>query len=179
MDVADVPLPGNTPDVRAPATTRCTVHVFTDFSALSVTPEGVGVGSGSTVYIADEDWPPAVLFDAGYAALVLKTFGVKASVDMVKSVWGHRLTFDLDLGTATERERMKQEEEKVRRKKSRPLEAEPDFFDLVLMVPYMGVPPEQLDDMWEAEEKKREEHVQEESEAKVEEWRMRCAASTA
>ena len=74
---------------------------------------------------------------------------------------------------------MKQEEEKIRRKKSRPLEAEPDFFDLVLMVPYMGVAPEQLDDMWEAERKKREGHVQQESEAKVDEWRMRCAAYTA
>ena len=179
MDVADVPLPGNTPDVRAPATMRCTVHVFEDSHVLGATPDAVIVESGSTLRVADEDWPPAVLFDAGYAALVLKTFGVKASVDMMKSVWGHRLTFDLELGTAAERERMKQEEEKVRRKKSRPLEAEPDFFDLVLMVPYMGVAPEQLDDMWEAERKKREEHVQQESEAKVEEWRMRCAASTA
>ena len=178
MDVADVPLPGNTPDVRAPATTRCTVHVFEDSCVLGATPDRVFVESGSTLRIADEDWPPAVLFDAGYAALVLKTFGVKASVDMMKSVWGRRLTFDLDLGTAMEGERMKQEEEKIRRKKSRPLEAEPDFFDLVLMVPYMGVSPEQLDGMWKAEEKKREERVQEESEAKVEEWRMRCAAST-
>ena len=148
MDVADVPLPENAPDVRAPARTRCTVHVFGDSCVLGATPDAVVVESGSTLRIADEDWPPAVLFDAGYAALVLKTFGVKASVDKVKSVWGHRHTFDLEQGTATERERMKQEEEKIRRKKSRPLEAEPDFFDLVLMVPYMGVAPEQLDDMW-------------------------------
>ena len=167
MGVADVPLPENAPDVRAPATTRCTVHVFEDSCVLAATPDRVFVESGSTLRIADEDWPPAVLFDAGYAALVLKTFGVKASVDMTKNVWGRRLTFDLELGTATERERMKQEEEKIRRKKSRPLEAKPDFFDLVLMVPYMGVPPEQLDDMWEAKRKRQEEHVQEKSEAKT------------
>ena len=181
MDVADVPLPGNTPAVRVPATTRCTVHVFTDCSVLSVTPEGVGLESGSTLRIADEDWPPAVLFDAGYAALILETFGVKASVDMRKSVWGHQLTFGLDLGTSTARERMRLQEEKIRcanrleqAQKGEGAD-EPDFFDLLMMVPYMAVPPEQLDEMWEAKRKRQEEHVQEKSEAKVPEWRRRYA----
>ena len=108
MDVADVPLPGNTSDVRAPATTRCTVHVFEDSCVLGATPDRVFVESGSTLRIADSDWPPAVLFDAGYAVAVLKRFGArtKASVDELKRIWGRKLTFDLELGTSIELQQM-------------------------------------------------------------------------
>ena len=45
---------------------------FSDDPIFGVTPDEVIVKSGSTLRIADSDWPPAVLFDAGYAVAVLK-----------------------------------------------------------------------------------------------------------
>ena len=34
-------------------------------------------------------------------------------------------------------------------------EAEPDYFDLLLLVPYMVMPPEEVEKMWETSRQKR------------------------
>ena len=39
-------------------------------------------------------------------------------------------------------------------------EAEPDYFDLLLFVPYMAMPIEEVEKMWETSRQKREEAQQ-------------------
>ncbi|KZT63352.1 hypothetical protein DAEQUDRAFT_741966, partial [Daedalea quercina L-15889] len=102
MDVSDVPGPADMP-THTPK--GCTLHVLKGSIVIGATPQAVIVESGSLVRIAGKDWPPAVLFDAVYASVVLKTFGVKTSVESMKEVWKDELSFGLSLGSLSERKR--------------------------------------------------------------------------
>ncbi|TFK86091.1 hypothetical protein K466DRAFT_663995 [Polyporus arcularius HHB13444] len=176
---SDVPGPGNVPDPTvAPA--RCTAHVFDGPIVLGATPQRTIVESGSPVRIADRDWPPPILFDVTYASLVLKTFGVQATVDAIKNIWQDQLTFGVPKGTVAENAFRSLEEKKARKaRKPRTEEndkrAELDALDLLRLIPYLGVPPERVREYWAAEHTKQESDDQRRSEAKVSEWRDRCA----
>ncbi len=175
---SDVPGPGNVPDPTvAPA--RCTAHVFDGPIVLGITPQEIVVKSGSQAGIADRDWPPPVLFDVTYGSLVLKTFGVQATIDTVKEVWQDQLTFGVPKGTVAENAFRSLQEKKARKARKPHTEnntrAELDALDLLRLIPYLGVPPERVREYWAAEHAKQESDDQRRSEAKVSEWRDRCA----
>ncbi|KZT63137.1 hypothetical protein DAEQUDRAFT_770878 [Daedalea quercina L-15889] len=79
MDVSDVPGSAHTPTHTS---TGCTLHIFEGDIIIGASLQWVLIESGSQVRIADKAWPPAVLFDAVYASLALKTFSVKTSIDI-------------------------------------------------------------------------------------------------
>ncbi|KAI0718599.1 hypothetical protein C8T65DRAFT_638589 [Cerioporus squamosus] len=187
---SDVPGPGNIPDPIVPPT-RCTVHVFQGNIDLGLTPrpERVIVESGSPVRIADVDWPPPVLFDATYASLVLKMFGIRPTVDEIRTVCQDQLTLGVPMGTAGENARRAQQEGNARRSRQRAENnaeraerapargSELDAMDLLFLIPYLCIPPESVREYWAVEHAKRELEEKRQSEAKVSEWRDRCAAA--
>ncbi|TFK88389.1 hypothetical protein K466DRAFT_662336 [Polyporus arcularius HHB13444] len=185
---SDVPGPGNVLDT-AVAPIRCTVHAFKRSIVLGVTEQRVIVESGSSVRTANANWPPPVLFDATYASLVLNTFGVRATVDAIKDVWQDELTLGVPLKTAIEHQRLKLEERRARQtreraeladgrgERARVRNQELDDLDLLFLIPYVGVPPQRLREYWAEQRAERELDEQRQSEAKVSEWRDRCATA--
>ncbi|KAI0681605.1 hypothetical protein C8T65DRAFT_838380 [Cerioporus squamosus] len=167
MSPSDVP--GPTASVT-PA--RCTVHVFKGSTVLGITPQRGIVKSGSPVRITDSDWPPPVLFDATYASLVLKTFGVQATVDVIKEVWQDQLKIDV---TATEKARRERRKYDRRAERARLASSKLDALDILSLIPYLAIPPGRVREYWAAERAKWELEEQRQSEAKVAEWRDRCA----
>ncbi|KAH8093141.1 hypothetical protein BXZ70DRAFT_1079415 [Cristinia sonorae] len=144
------------PDVaHMPPATSCTVHLFQGDSTLGGTSGRVSLELGSPVRIADTDWPPAVLFDAVCASIVLKSFGIKKAVEG----WPKQLTFGLTLGTPSEFQTAMMPEEKERnrarmqqqideRNKRLHWNEGPDTLDLLHPVPYMAASPQYVCKVW-------------------------------
>ena len=176
MDVSDVPAAANTPPTNAP--TLCTAHVFSGEIVIGATPDGILVRSGSPVRIASNGWPPAVLFDAVYASVALKTFGVQTAIAKMQEVWQHELSFGLTPRTPSERERAmrdgtKAKKQNVDRKRNSAQcyeHEELDAWDMLSLVPYLAAPPQHVHEVLEEERERQEREVQRDSEAKVHEW---------
>lgn len=176
MDVSDVPAAANISPTKVP--TLCTAHVFGGEIVIGATPHGILVRSGSPVRIASNGWPPAVLFDAVYASVALKTFGVQTAIAKIQEVWQHKLSFGLTPRTPSERERAAKTKKDADRKRNSAQcygNEEPDAWDLLSLVPYLVAPPQQVHEVLKEERKRQEMKVQRESEAKVLDWQKTVA----
>ena len=136
---------------------------------LGVTPEGIAVQSGSMVRIAEDNWPPDVLFHSTYAALVLEQFGVKKTISEMLEAWKDELPFaqpdELETQKAAyDARRRRQKDEHDMRKVQ-----EPDGLDMMSMIQYLASP---LGIRGEMAARRRQQEIaeQREVEVKVTEW---------
>ena len=174
MDTSDIPVPSDIRHAEGhdPAPTRCTIHVFRGSPFIGVTSDGVVVKSGSPACIAKKDWPPAVLFDAVYASLVLNIYGEKQHVASIRKTWQHRLSFGLAPETPSERQRRMTNYRRAyyTARTAHEDREEVDPLDLLFLVPFMAVPPQQLHERWEEARMQQEMATRREAEEKVCEW---------
>src|SRR5579863_8306326 len=155
----------NMSDIKSttpPAEKRCTAHLFWD-DKLSLGRDSLPLGS--PLQISDSPlWPPAILFDAIYAATVLHHFGTQTLKDEVAASWKHAFdpggvmtTAQVDYNAITD-ETAAAAERKLNRaqaRKARHDEAHsgPDTFDMLMTLPYIMVPRDELHVLREAKEK--------------------------
>jgi hypothetical protein len=157
----------NTDDIdsTAPAAEkRWTSHVF------QTNPDRFIVGSlrpGSRLRINDSaDYPPAIIFDIVYATVIFRHFGTPSLRDSFNSTWKDKL-YPHGVMTAAqgdhqatikgrgagEEKKRKQNEERAERHRKRNRQVE-DALDMIMIMPYIMMPPEEVDRMMrEAEEK--------------------------
>jgi hypothetical protein len=159
---------------------RCTAHLFrpgapTLLGGLGAPP------SGTPLRISDTpDWPPAILFDAVYADAVLRHFGTQELKDGVAVTWknifcpdGVRTSAHADYkaitderATSTERTQS-QAQERMARYESR---SGPDILDMLMTLPYIMVPQNELQAMSRAAREKAEAAEQRCVHEKVDTW---------
>ncbi|KAF8070033.1 hypothetical protein FPV67DRAFT_1447890 [Lyophyllum atratum] len=191
--VAFLPTPNfamDTPDVdptAPPGQKRCTAHLFEPSKPSLL--GGMGPPpSGSPLRISDSpDWPPAILFDAVYASAVLHHFGTQALKDKVTTTWTDtfypgavmdRAHVELKLITDAQdvisERSQKQAEERQARYDSR---AVPDTFDMLLALPYILVPRNELQVMLREANEKAAAAERRRVQEKVDIWNRRVIAS--
>ena len=119
---------------------------------------------------SDSRWPPQVLFDVVYGAAVLHEFGVPTTTARVGALWEElyypRGGFD---ATVAEMDCERRQARKERAEARGP--PRPDGFDLLMMIPYLGVPEEELRAHFAEGERRAEEEERRGVEAKVNGWR--------
>ncbi|KAF8062471.1 hypothetical protein FPV67DRAFT_1421605 [Lyophyllum atratum] len=174
MDTSDV-------DPTAPAgEKRCTAHLFEPgdrsfFGGLGAPP------FSSPLRISDTpDWPPAILFDAVYASTVFHHFGTQTLKDVVIATWidtfysggvmdqAHAEHNSITDAQALAKQRtQKQGQERQARHNAR---AGPDTFDMLLALPYILVPRNELQAMFRETQEKAAAEEQRRVQEKVDTW---------
>jgi len=154
---------------------RCTAHLFRPGALTLLAP------SGTPLRISDTpDWPPAILFDAVYADAVLHNFGTQELKDGVAATWknifypgGVRTSTKADYkavtderATAMERTQS-QAQERTARYETR---SGPDILDILMTLPYILVPQNELQAMSRAAKEKAEAAEQKRVHEKVDTW---------
>ena len=116
------------------------------------------------------NWPPQLLFDVVYGATVLHEFGVPATKARVGQLW-EELYYPRGGFDATTAE-MDCERRRARKERAEAREPpRPDGFDLLMMIPYLGVPEEELQAYFAEGARRAEEEERRGVEAKVNGWR--------
>ncbi|KAF8959530.1 hypothetical protein BDZ97DRAFT_1390100 [Flammula alnicola] len=172
----------NTRDIdptASPAEKRFTVHLFQpDKPHLLGYPN---VSSGCPAEIPDTPAsPPAILFDAIYAGAVLHHFGTKRLTDKVAVTWkdifyrggvmtvadAHYKAIIDERATSVKRTQQQEQECHAR------YEAHciPDTFDMLMTLPYIMVPPNELQAMLREAKEKAEAVEQSHVQEKVNSW---------
>jgi len=179
MTTADV-------DPTAPPTERrCTAHVF-DLGNPFVLGDP-RLSSGSPIRISDTpEWPPAILFDAVYAGAVLHHFGTQKLEDAVAATWNdtfypggvmtaREADFKVieDQRTATEERRETQAKDRRARHEAR----RPDTFDMLMTLPYIMVPRNELQAALREAKEKAEATEQRRVQEKVDTWMKQITAA--
>lgn len=160
----------NTTDIDPAALStekRCTSHLF-----LHGEPVPEALFSGSPLRISDTpEYPPATLFDAVYAGAVLHHFGTQTLKDEVIGTW--KDTFDpggamtaanveqaeMNDGRAVTKEKKhRRDQDRATRREARNV---PDTFDMLMALPYIMVPKNELQAMLKEAEEKAEAAEQE------------------
>ena len=138
----------DTPDVdptAPPGEKRCTAHLFEPRK-----PYRLGTSpSGSPLRISDTPaWPPTILFDAVYASTVLHHFGTQTLKDVVAATWmdtfypgGVTDQAHAEALTDSEERTQKHAQARQTRYEARTV---PDTFDMLLALPYILVPRNEL-----------------------------------
>lgn len=113
-------------------------------------------------------FPPDILFDAIYAGFVLRHFGTEGMGDGIATKWKHHFYPDGPTATAnigSEESLMNalpRQVEAGERARSVPID--------ILAIPYLLVPPEELEAMWRAAREEEEAAEQKRVRDRVEEW---------
>ncbi|TDL30151.1 hypothetical protein BD410DRAFT_780691 [Rickenella mellea] len=156
-DVAFIPTPNfamDTSDIdltAQPGEIRYTAHLFelSDPSALN------GVTPGSSLQMANTpDWPPSILFDAVYATTIVHHFGSPELKDVVAKTWKDTFYPDGVMSQAQADQKatgdarttaMKKTGTQVQERQERhDTRTSPDGLDLLLALPYILVPPNEV-----------------------------------
>jgi hypothetical protein len=179
MTTADV-------DPTAPPTEkRCTAHAFKLGDPFLLGRETLS--SGSPLRISDtSEWPPAILFDAVYAGAVHHHFGTQTLKDEVAATWkdtypGGVMTaahadykaITEERAAATERTQNQAQDRKARSK----ARSGPDTFDMLMTLPYIMVPRNELQAMLREAKEKAEATEQRRVQEKVDTWMKRITVS--
>jgi hypothetical protein len=134
------------PDAN-PEEKRYTSHVFrSDFSLYAIQ----SFRPNYSISSAQGNFPPAILFDAVYAAAVLRHFGTQVLRDAVTAAWQDtgkvRSAADANLLAMTEQRAAHEEmiQAQAKERGSRHAAHNPDVFDMLMMIPYVLVPPDEL-----------------------------------
>ncbi|KAN0092517.1 hypothetical protein V8E55_003301 [Tylopilus felleus] len=176
-----------------PTEKRCIAHLFDPDL-----PESFGdtaFHSGSQVRMPNtaDKWPPNILFDAVYANAVLRHFAPQTMQDILKR-WkpafyprgitsaaqaSHKVIID-ERATTTERrdEQNQAREQRAARRANRTSRADDDcidYFDCLMMLPYILVPPEKQEEVWRKALEKSAEREQSRVEDKVVGWAREVA----
>jgi len=176
----------NTSDIDAtapPAEKRCTAHFFR--SGLPeeklLPPGGETHPFSHPLRISDSPkWPPAILFDAVYAGAVLHHFGTQTLKDEVATTWkdtfhsgGVMTATDADYKAITDK-RAAAAERRTARYEARD---GPDTFDMLLTLPYILVPRNELEAMLREKKEKAEATEQRRVQEKVDTWMKQITAA--
>ncbi|KAJ2917894.1 hypothetical protein MD484_g2508, partial [Candolleomyces efflorescens] len=128
--------------VAPPAELRYTAHLFTP-----ATPHYMGWPGSTSLRVSNEgEWPPAILFDAVYAGAVLHHFGAQELNEEISTTWNDAFypagvpTPDEKAATS-QRARDRAEEHAARSGARRA----PDTFDTLMAMPYILVPPSEVE----------------------------------
>ena len=164
MDSSDA-VPGADPSER-----MYIIHPFVPLKSFNVAGSCLPLpypDSASSVSVSD--WPPDVLFEAVYGAVVLHEFGAEAARARVAEVWEEMYYPRGGFDATTAEMDVRRRRARVQRAQARG-PAKPDHFDLLMMVPYLAVPPEELRQHFADEERKAEEGQRRGVENKVNRW---------
>ena len=115
-----------------------------------------------------------MLFDAIYGAVVLREFGIHAARARVTDIW-EELYYPCGFEVTTAETRAQKRRARLQRAVS--WVSEPDYLDLTMLVPYLALPPDELEQYFaDMEDKAREERHWSVAE-KVKQWREGVASS--
>ncbi|KAF8958160.1 hypothetical protein BDZ97DRAFT_2061824 [Flammula alnicola] len=194
MDTTDID-----PTATETAKKRFTAHLFKpDQTCLLGDPR---LSSGSSVNISDTpDSPPAILFDAVYAGAVLHHFGAQPLKDAL-APWKNTFypsgvmtaahteskALSDEQATAAQITEKHRQEYQVRyearearhdaREARREARRGPDAFDMLMIMPYIMVPPNEVQAMLSEAREKAEAAEQSHVQEKVDLWRRQVTAA--
>ncbi|KAI1795013.1 hypothetical protein LXA43DRAFT_1091148 [Ganoderma leucocontextum] len=179
MDSSDV-VPG-----ADPSEPMCIIHLFEPLQAFDIAGARLSMPRPATA-TGKSDWPPPVLFEAVYGAVVLHEFGVEAAHARVTSVWedlyyprgGFEAT-TAETGLRRRRARAQRAEAEAEAGGSPPPPTQkPDSLDLLLLVPYLAIPPNELGQYVADVERKAKAEERRSAEEKVNKWREGVPSSS-
>ena len=153
-----------------PAEKACTAHLFQPDDRLSLGDRTLPLGSLLRISNTPE-WPPTILFDAVYAGAVLHHFGTQTLKDEVTVTWKDIYRVIVDEKSAAAKKVQKQEREA--RYQAR---ASPDAFDMLMVLPYIKVPQDDLEAAFREAEEKAEATEQRRVREKVDAWMKQSSA---
>ncbi|KAJ2911499.1 hypothetical protein MD484_g8915, partial [Candolleomyces efflorescens] len=169
----------NTSDVdpiASPEAPRCTAQLFNPALPYSLgTPT---LPSGSPLRVSDySKWPPAILFDAVYAGAVLHHFGTQALKDEIAATWNDAFYPGSVMTAADADYKVRTDERASAAKKLRAQERErqqgggaPDTLDMLMALPYILVPPSELQAVKREAKEKTEANERRRVQEKVTTW---------
>src|SRR5260221_3309473 len=172
----------NTADIdptAQPEDQRCTAHLFSPDERLALGNPMLPLGS--PLHISDAaEWPPAILFDAVYADAVMRKFGTQTLKDEVAETWknifypGGVMTVGqadykaLTDERATAGERLQNQAQK--RKARYEARRGPDNLDMLMILPYIMVPRNEVRKVYREAEEKAEAAERSRVQEKVDTW---------
>ncbi len=160
----------NTTDIdptAQPEDQRYTAHLFSPDQCHRPALGNSMLPLGSPLQISDgAEWPPAILFDALYADAIIHNFGTQTLKDEITETW--KDTHSVTVLTAEERAQKQAEERKARYE----YEARrgPDNLDMLMILPYIMVPRNEVGMVFREAEEKAEVAEQRRVEEKVDTW---------
>ncbi|KAI1782248.1 hypothetical protein LXA43DRAFT_906375, partial [Ganoderma leucocontextum] len=172
MDSSDV-VPG-----ADPSKPMCIIHLFEPLQVFDIAGARLSMPRPATGK-SELDWPPPILFEAVYGAVVLHKFGVEAAHARVAEAWedlyypcgGFEATA-AKTGLRRRRAHAQQAEAEAAAGGSPPPPTQKrDSLDLLLVVPYLAVPPNELGQYVADVERKAMVEERRSAEEKVNEWR--------
>ncbi|KAK2462865.1 hypothetical protein APHAL10511_005063 [Amanita phalloides] len=174
MDTTDIE-----PDAL-PTEKRCTTHLFDLSEAL---PPFLTSGDPLRISNTTNQWPPDIIFDGVYAGVVLKHFAPQELKNLITRNWGdtfypkgvtavakatdEAIKGKCDMDDKTEKQAEECTYKKCNDKHNR---QELDYTDMVMMMPYILVPPDELKDVFREAEEERAEMEQKHVDEKVMAW---------
>lgn len=166
---------------------RYTAHIFTPGMQYALGDlTRVRFGSPLRLPNMTNEWPPDILFDIVYAGAILHHFSTRTLKDELTKSWKDILNSEgvttaaqadhkavTDKRTAGKGRKDKQAQERNTRHIAR---HSPDFFDMLMVLPYVKVPQNQLEAVYSEARKKAETMEQERVQEKVDAWAKRVAS---
>jgi len=176
----------NTSDIDViapPAEKRCTAHLFRPNKRSCLGDKTLALNSPLRISDNPMLWPPAILFDAVYAGAVLYHFGTQTLKDDVLGTWknifypGGVMTVAhadykaiLDKRAAPAAKAQEDSRDRKARREARSGPSGPDTFDMLMTLPYIMVPPNELQAMLREAEEKAEAMERRRVHEKVDTW---------
>ena len=155
-----------------PTDKACTAHLFLLDHADRILLGRETLPLGSPLRISNTpEWPPTILFDAVYAGAVLHHFGTQTLKDEVTVTWKDIYRVIVDEKSAAAKKVQKQEREARYQ-----AHAVPDAFDMLMTLPYIRVPREELQAVLREAEEQAEATEQRRVQEKVDTWRTQFPA---
>ena len=166
---------------------RYTAHLFSpDEQYLLGDVTRVRSGSQLRVPNTTDKWPPDILFDIVYAGVVLCHFSTPTLKDVLSKSWkdsfypgGVMTAAQADYKEITdERAAARERKEKQAQERRARHEAHrgPDVFDMLMILPYVKVPRDQLEAVYSEARKKAEAVEHRRVEEKVNTWAKQVAS---
>jgi hypothetical protein len=182
MDTSDV-------DLNAPAEVkRYSTHLFDpsdpSFFGDSALPSGTPLRVSETF-----DWPPAILFDAVYASTVLHHFGVQTLKEELAATWQDTFYPDgimnqaqadqqaITNARAATMERKEMQVQECQARADAHACTHPDTFDMLLALPYILVPRNELQAVLREAKEKAAAAEQRRVQEKVDTWSRQVITS--
>ena len=161
---------------------RYTAHLFSPNDRYGFgDPALVGSGPQLRVPNTTNEWPPDILFDIVYASAVLYHFSTPTLKDVLSKSWndsGGVITAAQYKEVTDERAAARERNDKQAQERRARHEAHrgPDVFDMLMILPYVKVPRDQLEAVYSEARKKGEAMEHRRVEEKVNTWAKQVAS---
>ena len=168
-------------DITAPPDEeRYTAHLFLPEDPRSLgAPDRVRSGSSLRVPDTTDNWPPDILFDVVYAGAVLEHFSTPTLVDELTGSWKDTF-YPGGVTTATQADYKAITDERAaageRKEKQAQERHGPDVLDMLMILPYVKVPRNQLEAVHSEARKKTEAMERKRVQEKVDTWAKQVAS---